>query len=59
MPWSFKATIVMFVVFAGGAGLIGFACFESGWQALGHFAWVSLRQALDWSEDCFFPSFVR
>jgi hypothetical protein len=39
MPWSFKATIAMFVVFAAGAVLIGFACFESGWQALGHFAW--------------------
>ena len=42
MPWSFKATMAMFVVFAAGAVLIGFACFESGWQAL------------DWSEDCFF-----
>jgi hypothetical protein len=39
MPWSFKATIVMSVVFGAGAGLIGFACFESGWQALGHFVW--------------------
>ena len=39
MPWSFKAVIVMFVVFVAGAGLIGFACFESGWEALGHFAW--------------------
>ena len=34
MPWSFKATMAMFVVFAAGAVLIGFACFESGWQAL-------------------------
>ena len=42
MPWSFKATIAMFVVFAAGALLIGFACFESGWQALGHFAWCLL-----------------
>jgi hypothetical protein len=47
MPWSFKATMAMFVVFAAGAVLIGFACFESGWQAL------------DWSENCSFPSFVR
>ena len=39
MPWSFKATIMMFLVFAAGAVLIGYACFESGWQAIGHFAW--------------------
>jgi hypothetical protein len=39
MPWSFKVTIAMFVIFAFGALLIGFACFESGWQSLDHFVW--------------------
>jgi hypothetical protein len=39
MPWSFKATIAMFVIFALGALLIAFACFESGWEALQHFVW--------------------
>ena len=39
MPWSFKATIASFVVFGVGSSLIGFACFESGWGSLGHFAW--------------------
>jgi uncharacterized membrane protein len=39
MPWSFKAAIAMFIVFALGAGLITFACVESGWEALRHFAW--------------------
>jgi len=39
MPWSFKATIAMFVVFAAGAVLIGFACFKSGWEALRYFSW--------------------
>ncbi len=38
MPWSFKATIAAFVIFAFGALLIGFACVERGWQSLGHFA---------------------
>ncbi len=39
MPWSFKATIAGFVIFIVGGSLIGFACFESGWESLGHFAW--------------------
>jgi len=39
MPWCFKATIAAFVVFGVGSSLIGFACFEHGWESLGHFAW--------------------
>jgi hypothetical protein len=39
MPWYFKATIAMFVIFALGALLIAFACFESGWESLRHFVW--------------------
>jgi hypothetical protein len=46
MPWSFKATIAMFVFFAAGAVLIGYACFESGWQAIGHFAWGLLTSGV-------------
>ena len=39
MPWSFKAAIAAFVIFACGVLLIAFACLESGWQSIGHFAW--------------------
>ena len=39
MPWSLKVATSGFVLFLAGAGLIGFACFESGWDAIGHFAW--------------------
>lgn len=39
MPWSFKVAIAFFVVFTVGALLIGFACFEGGWQSLDHFVW--------------------
>ncbi|HEU0209668.1 MAG TPA: hypothetical protein VFQ78_11905 [Candidatus Udaeobacter sp.] len=39
MPWSFKATIAAFFIFGLGSSLIGFACLESGWETLRHFAW--------------------
>ncbi len=39
MPWSLKAAIAAFVIFALGALLIAFACNESGWQSIGHFVW--------------------
>jgi peptidoglycan/LPS O-acetylase OafA/YrhL len=39
MPWSFKAVIAAFVVFVVGALVIAFACNETGWQSIGHFAW--------------------
>ena len=39
MPWSFKTTIAMFVGAGLGALLITFACLESGWASITHFAW--------------------
>jgi hypothetical protein len=42
MPWSFKAAIAALAIFVLGDLLIAFACFESGWESLGHFAWGTL-----------------
>lgn len=39
MPWSFKAVVAGFVVFAIGAALIVFAHFQSGWAAIAYFAY--------------------
>ena len=39
MPWSFRAALAMFVLFVLGDLLIAFACVESGWEALRHYAW--------------------
>ena len=58
MPWSFKATIAMFGIASLGAFLIAFACLESGWESIGHFAWgllttgVGLAGALVFSVIC-------
>ena len=42
MPWSFKAVNATLVIFVLGVALIAFACFESGWESIGHFAWGTL-----------------
>ena len=39
MPWSFKATLAAFAIFALGAALIVFAHFRGGWEAITYFAY--------------------
>jgi hypothetical protein len=39
MPWSFKAALIAFGIFAVGAGLIVFAHFQNRWAAIAYFAY--------------------
>jgi hypothetical protein len=45
MPWSFKAALAAFVVFAIGAALIVFAHFQGRWEAIAYFAYGLLTTA--------------
>jgi hypothetical protein len=45
MPWSFKAVLGAFLVFAIGAALIVFAHFQNRWAAVAYFAYGLLTAA--------------
>lgn len=46
MPWSFKAALVAFGIFALGAAVIVFAHFQSGWEVIAYFAYGLLTSGM-------------
>ncbi len=46
MPWSFRAALAAFVIFAIGAALLVFAHFQGGWKVITYFAYGLLTAGL-------------